>query len=1340
MNFFTRLKYSFAICSVFMLCTHAGISQLVLNEIQVTNLGTISDEDGEYNDWFELSNLGGTTLSLLGYSVSDKEDAASGWSLPDIMLGADQQILLFASGKDRHSAAQTINHLETPVFPWNNWSYIIPTEEPDANWNEIGYDASSWQEGYGGFGYGDGDDGTDLGTGALSVYSRTSFNLSDKDQVAFMVLNVDYDDAFICYLNGTEIARSNIGSTGDFTGFDVPASAGHEALNYQGIPAEDFAIDLSLFGTLLQDGENVIALQVHNTDIFSSDLTGNVYVTIGMLNDVLQTTPIPEWLDYSFSKNHTDFSLSIGETLFLRNELMEIVDSCTIIPMQSDHAMKRSGTWCVTSQPTPGEVNTGNCYAAYEVAPQFNIEGGAFPVPMYVTITSPNPDALIRVTYDGSVPNDTSELYDAGISVNGSVVISARAFSDTGLPSPVKKNSYFIAETEIDLPIVSISTDPANLWDPVTGIHVFGLDDYDHGVPYFGSNFWEDWERPAYVEYYDKDHVKQMEGPVGVKIHGGWSRSNEQKSLRIQAKGKYGMDKMEVALFDDKPYIESLSGFNLRNGGNSYWEYRFHEALIERTNRTTHVDYMSYAPAIVFLNGEYWGFMEIRENLDQHFVADNNDISSSDATVVSANYLGFNVVNGDPSSFFDLHEYATTNDPNAASFFPAISAQLDIENYADYIIAETYWANGDWSNGYQNNTKLWHDDRPGGKWHFMLMDMDFGMGLAGESPTDDYINAAGGDGFLTDQLFDAVIQNDEFRTYFINRYADLMNTIYQIDNVAQMAYEMRDEVVPVFQRHAQRWGTDGNSMNSTLEYRLDWAEQRVQGSRDVVQNHFDLEAQVNIDLDVIPAGAGRIHISTIEPNDTLYPWTGVYYKGVPVRISVVENPGFTFNHWMANGIFDTDNTQREHELYFNEDLSFTAVFDGAMVANPVSITELMFHPDSQNHSGDWLEIHNNAEVAVNLGGWMVRDDDHFHTYVFPENTFIDAGEYVVIAENVDSFALAYPAVANVHGSLNFSFGNSTDEVHLFTPTGEEYAGFMYTDHDGMALDCSDGCGHSRGHGSGSSVYAASEWFLECENGSPGELYMGCDYPVTVSEISFMSYMDQDPGDWIELHNTTSDNINIGGWALRDAGDNVYELPSGLTLDPDEHLVIAKDVDDFHAVFPVTANFIGPSAITLSNDGDAIKLYDNADKLLFGMRYKTVSPWPFIAPSNGHTLEYMEAGAEPCNVTNWFDGCPLGSPAKAYDPECLPLVNIAESENNTALIYPNPATEYAYADNTLGSITEIRIYDSQSSLVLNQPCANRHRVQLDLSGLSAGVYLLQAIQANGAVAITKLVVE
>jgi hypothetical protein len=1319
-------------------------AQIVINEIQVTNLSTIQDEDGDYEDWFELYNAGMTSVNLSEYSVSDRLDNTENWILPDVSFNPGQHLLVFASGKNRIGDSIIIDHLELPVYPWNWWTYLAPTSQPASNWNEVGFDDSSWGAGTGGIGFGDGDDGTEIQVGILSLYCRTTFNLNDPDDVGFMLLNVDYDDAFVCYLNGVEIARANIGTAGVDPTFNTPADGGHEALGYQGMETENFIIDYNLFSDLLLDGENVIGLQVHNADVTSSDLTGNVYVLLGMGSPDVQTELAPEWIVYNSPLNHASFGLSAGETLYLKNAIGEVVDSRIINQMSSDHSLKRSDDgdvfWCLTDQPTPDQENDGNCFSAYEPLPEFSVESGVYGAPVFLTITCPDAEAQIYVTFDGSVPDENDLLYTAGFPVSASAVVSARAYGVNALPSPVVKNTYIINESEIDLPIMAISTDPANLWDPVTGIHVFGPPDYDPNVPYFGANFWEDWEREAYMEYFDENHVIKTEGPVGVKIHGGWSRSAEQKSLRIQAKGKYGMETMDYPFIADKPFIESFKGFNLRNGGNSYGEYRFHEALIERTTRNTHVDYMAYTPVIVFLNGEYWGFMEVRENLDQHYIANNHDIGSSDATVVSANYLGFNVINGDPTSFYNLHEYATQNDPNSPGYFENISIMLDVENYADYIIAQTYWANGDWSNGWQNNTKLWHDDRPGGKWRFLLMDMDFGMGLAGASPYDNYINTAGDEGYLTDQLFGAFIQNDEFRNYFINRYADLINTEFQIERISNLAYEMRDQIIPVFQRHTQRWGTDGNALNSTLEARLDWAEERVQGGREVVQNHFGMSSQVDITLDVIPAGAGRIHISTIEPDETEYPWTGVYFNGNPVRITVYENPGYSFSHWQANEIFGSNNSTREHFLNFGQDTHFTAVFTGTNSENAISITELMFDPDSQNSSGDWIEIHNSAQVPVNISNWKIKDSNHFNVFSFGENTFIEPGEFVVVASDVVAFEAAYPSVTNVVGSLNFSLGNDFDEVYLQKPNGENVISFAYSKDDGHELDCSAGCGHSRGHLVGGDDYAPQHWFLECENGSPGAEFTPCEYPIMLTEINYNSSDENDSDDWIELHNTTSDGLDLSNWKFRDGNDNLYVIPSGTTLEAGEYLVLARSTENFSSAYPVTENYIGSTEISLGNDGDRIKIYDAENQLRISMQYKANSPWNYLANGLGYTLEFTESSNEPCLYNNWFAGCEGGSPARSYDAACAPLVSVNNVKaTSTAAIYPNPAIGMIYLDNSNDQWNAIRIFDMHGSLILNEQLNDNSLWQFDVSSLATGIYMVQ-LSAENEHDVIRLVVE
>lgn len=1332
------LTYHFRFCTalvlLFVFVFQAGevAAQLVINEIQTTNLSTIADEDDEFSDWFELYNAGSAPVALGTISVSDRFPAAEPWYLPDMNLNPGQHLLIFASGKNRYPSVTGIDHFEVPVFPWNYWTYIVPTSQPASNWNEPGFNDAAWSGGNGGFGFADGDDQTEISWPATSVFARTTFTLSDADEVELMLLTADYDDAFICYLNGVEIARANIGQPGSNTPFDATATEGHEANGYQNLPVDNFLIDPEVFESLLLNGENVLAVQVHNVDQLSSDLTGNFLLTFGMSDNDIQTTEAPEWLNLDITEAHTNFGLSQGETLYMTNAAGEILDSLSIPAMQSDHVFRRTtdgaDTWCFSSEPTPDEENDGLCFSQYASRPHFSAESGVYPAGVFLILSADNPEAEIRYTTDGSVPTENSTLYDLPLIISGTAVVSARAFSNSALPSMVEKNTYLIEEYEVDLPIISVSTDPANLWDPVTGIHVFGPEDYDPWYPHFGANFWEDWERLAYVEYFDTAHVKRMEGPVGIKIHGGWSRGNEQKSLRIQAKGKYGMEEMHYPLIPDKPYITSFKGFNLRNGGNAYADYRFHEALIERTTRETHTDYMAYSPAIVFLNGEYWGYMEIRENLDQHYIANNHEIGADDATVVSANYLGFNVINGNPDSFFSLHEYATQNDPEGEDYLDVIASQLDIENYVDYIIAQTYWANGDWSNGWQNNTKLWHDDRPGGKWRFMLMDMDFGMGLAGASPADNYIQTAGDEAYLTDQLFGAVIQNETFRNYFINRYADLINTEFQIEKIIAMAMEMKAEVVPVFQRHALRWATWNGALEDGLNGRLNWASQRVQGARDVVQNHFSLPGQVNITLDVQPAGAGRIHISTIEPSAASYPWTGVYFQGVPVRITAIENPGYTFSHWLPNAIFDENNPNQDLELFFGENLDFVAVFEGSPASSAISITELMFNPDDQNTGDDWLEIHNNLDIPVNLSGWTLSDNNYFHQHSFSLGTMIGAGEYRILPQNADAFTAHYPDVLNVSESLGFGFSNTTDVITLKSPNDDVHISFSYSDDEGDWLKCSDGCGHTRGHLPENTDYSVSGWFLECEEGSPGEAYVPCDYDIIVNEINYNSPQESDAGDWLELANTGDQDISIQGWTIRDGGVGSYTFGEGEIIPASGYLVVANDIELFNDIHNDVGNLSGPANISLNNNGDMIRLYDAQNNLVFSMRYDQYAPWPFEANGIGKTLEFSGEDLGFCNPLVWFAGCPDGSPGVAYYENCNATSVQDADQNEMLLLYPNPADDRIFVQVSNG-VSVVEIFDATGRLVYHNPVTTG--VQgIDVRQFKAGFYLLRVTGADG----------
>lgn len=190
--------------------------------------------------------------------------------------------------------SQAIDHWETVIFDNDIWRYFEGIAEPDTNWRELTYDDSAWLLGEGGVGYGDGDDST-LISPVTSLYLRKSFNIIDTSEIAAAVLHVDYDDAFVAYLNNVEIARSNIGTVGDHPLFNQGSSSLHEAQMYQGGLPDQFVISLDILDTVLIPGNNVLSVQVHNDNISSSDLTGRIFLSLGIENATNNYLTPPFW-------------------------------------------------------------------------------------------------------------------------------------------------------------------------------------------------------------------------------------------------------------------------------------------------------------------------------------------------------------------------------------------------------------------------------------------------------------------------------------------------------------------------------------------------------------------------------------------------------------------------------------------------------------------------------------------------------------------------------------------------------------------------------------------------------------------------------------------------------------------------------------------------------------------------------------------------------------------------------------------------------------------------------------------------------------------------------------
>ena len=214
----------------------------------------------------------------------------------------------------------------TAIYSDDYWLYLVPDTEPEEDWNMLEYESSNWLNGQGGFGYGDGDDSTAIDQ-TISVYLRKNFNVDNVSLIEDAILHADYDDGFIAYINGHEIARSsNLGNQGDFIAYNSTTSIDHEASLYNGGYPETFNLDPENLDSLLVHGSNVLAIQVHNVGINSSDLSSNFFLSFSFNDDSSYYRPVPDWFTPPFN-----FSSSNLPIININTYNQEIINETRII-------------------------------------------------------------------------------------------------------------------------------------------------------------------------------------------------------------------------------------------------------------------------------------------------------------------------------------------------------------------------------------------------------------------------------------------------------------------------------------------------------------------------------------------------------------------------------------------------------------------------------------------------------------------------------------------------------------------------------------------------------------------------------------------------------------------------------------------------------------------------------------------------------------------------------------------------------------------------------------------------------------------------------------------------
>ncbi len=592
-------------------------------------------------------------------------------------------------------------------------------------------------------------------------------------------------------------------------------------------------------------------------------------------------------------------------------------------------------------------------------------------------------------------------------------MVRAIAIHTGYLPGKVATATYFI-DADSDLPVVSLSTNPAYLFDPEIGI-------------YHDNNIWNDWERPIHVEFYDTDDTIGFAIDAGVKIYGGWTRTLPQKSLAIFAREDYGYNEIDYQIFPDLPFT-TYESFVLRNSGNDWMNTMFRDGLMTGLVAEDGIDIPAFRPSVVYINGEYWGIYNIREKISDRYIEQHHNVSHDSLDLLEMSGWP---IDGDAAHYDNMIAFIQNNSLSVPANYEYVKTQMDIENFITYEVAQIFICNTDWPG---NNIKFWRPKTLGGKWRWIMYDTDFGFGLvydythntlafATEPNGPDWPNPP-----WSTFLLRSLLTNYNFRVDFINRYADLLNSSFRVDRMIEQINQKKAAIINEMPEQINRWGGNMWDWLTNIQVLRNFAYERKNYAQSHVIQYFGLPEYSQVDLNVEPASAGRINISTLTLSD--FPWSGEYFNGVPVKIKAIPDPGFKFIGWQGNIVSDS----ADITVIFSNYTELTAVFE-AYIPDTIVINEINYHSAPDFNPEDWVEFYNPDDSLVDLTGWVFKDEDDAHSFPFPSGTVIEPYGYLVLCFDTTAFDSLFPEVINNLGNMGFGLSGNGELIRLYDPSG-----------------------------------------------------------------------------------------------------------------------------------------------------------------------------------------------------------------------------------------------------------------------------------------------------------------
>ena len=547
----------------------------------------------------------------------------------------------------------------------------------------------------------------------------------------------------------------------------------------------------------------------------------------------------------------------------------------------------------------------------------------------------------IQLDYRDSIKLPDKSAVDKG------TVIRACAEGTSGKCGKTVTATYFVDVSSADhndLPIVSITTDPDGLFNEKTGIYCLGdvykeYDEENPDHPWNGSipaNYNQrgrEWEKECYVEYFDSEGNSLISQDCGIRIQGGWSRADYQKSFR----NDYGKNSFDTVFWDsftdvNGEAITSCKTFVLRNGGNDANYSKFKDMMIQNMVSGRGVETQQGTACVLFIDGEYWGLYTIQSDYSDRYFADRYNVAKSNVAMYKNDELSEGEAE-DEKLFNDMYKFITENDMSIEENYRKACAMIDMDNLVEYAATEMYIFNDDWP---QNNYACWRtrtieqgNSYADGRWRFVLFDTESSCSHYNEKDLETNMFS-----YLRSQSYTkfggilcSLIDNEEFDLKLTSAMCQLGSVNFTAERFGEYLEYYKNIYYGELDNYFDRFPTWANLAKATDPMIIRW-QNFIEGRYDKVLGYLEREFDyyerrtVKISAD---NEQGSVLIGGVEIESD---YSGTYFDGCEIKLNAQAKSGWHFDHW--EGV-KGDNTQSEIKAKVNGDMNIKAVFEKDIV-------------------------------------------------------------------------------------------------------------------------------------------------------------------------------------------------------------------------------------------------------------------------------------------------------------------------------------------------------------------------------------------------------------------------